>query len=198
MNGPDRRDENPDGALEIEDSGGTLESALEEEERSSAALLEEKLQSAQRDIAELRDRHLRKLAELENLRKRGERERTDAHRIAVGEMARELLPVLDNLERAMQHATREERQGEFGQGIGLIRRQFLEIFKKQGLEEVDTRQPFDPNFHEAVATEENGELPHHTILEVLQRGYRLGDRLVRPALVKVSVRPGESSGQTAG
>ncbi|HEY7369243.1 MAG TPA: nucleotide exchange factor GrpE [Thermoanaerobaculia bacterium] len=187
-----------DEALEIEDSGATLESALEEEERTSAAALEEKLQSAQRDISELRDRHLRKLAEFENLRKRNERERAENHRNALAEMAREFLPVLDNIERAMQHATAQERQGEFGQGIGMIRRQFVDVWKKLGVEEVDTRTPFDPNVHEAVAKEENPDLPHHTILEVLQRGYRIGDRLVRPALVKVSVRPGGESSENAG
>jgi molecular chaperone GrpE len=106
--------------------------------------------------------------------------------------------VLDNIERAMQHATAQERQGEFGQGIGMIRRQFVDVWKKLGVEEVDTRKAFDPNLHEAVAKEENSELPHHTILEVLQRGYRIGDRLVRPALVKVSVRPGGESSENAG
>ena len=193
----DRRDpgEPNDDTLELSDSGDSLEEALAEEERSAIAAAEKKLASVERDLAELKDRHLRKLAEVENIRKRAEREKREHFRVALTDLARDFLPILDNLERAMAHASAEERKSNFGQGIGLIRRQLMDLWKRHGLEEVDTRVPFDPNRHEAVATEEANDVPPHTILDVLQKGYVLDDRLVRPALVKVSVRNGEKQAE---
>ena len=176
-------------AIEVRDSGESLEEALAEEERSAILAAEQKLQALEKDLAELKDRHLRKLAELENIRKRSERERHEQFRRALTDLARDFLPILDNLERAMAHASAEERQSHFGQGIGLIRRQLMDLWSRHGLEEVDTNVVFDPNRHEAVATEATDEVPPNTILDVLQQGYVLQDRLVRPALVKVAVRP---------
>ena len=187
-----------DDTLELSDSGESLEEALAEEERSAILAAEQKLASVERDLAELKDRHLRKLAEVENIRKRAEREKREHFRVALIDLARDFLPILDNLERAMAHASPEERKSNFGQGIGLIRRQLMDLWKRFGLEEVDTRVPFDPNRHEAVATEVASDVPPHTILDVLQKGYVLDDRLVRPALVKVSVREGERSGEPSG
>ncbi len=179
--------------LEVRDPGQSLEEALAEEERSAILAAEQKLSALERDLADLKDRHLRKLAELENIRKRSEREKRDHFRRALTDLAHDFLPILDNLERAMAHASPEERQSHFGQGIGLIRRQLMDLWRRHGLEEVDTDGPFDPNRHEAVATEATNEVPANTILEVLQRGYVLGDRLVRPAAVKVAVRERETA-----
>jgi molecular chaperone GrpE len=184
-----------DDALEVHDSGESLEEALAEEERTAILEAEEKLRSAERDLADLKDRHVRKLAELENIRKRTEREKRDLFRVALMDLARDFLPILDNLERAMAHASAEERKSHFGQGIGLIRRQLMDLWKRHGLEEVETNVPFDPNRHEAVATEATNEVPPNTILDVMQRGYVLQDRLVRPAVVKVSVRDRETQGE---
>lgn len=180
-----------DETLEVRDSGESLEEALAEEERSAILAAEEKLRSVERDLAELKDRHLRKLAEFDNIRKRAEREKRDHFRMALTDLARDFLPILDNLERAMAHASAEERKSHFGQGIGLIRRQLMDLWRRHGLEEVDTNVPFDPNRHEAVSTEATDEVPPNTILEVLQKGYVLDERLVRPAIVKVSVRERE-------
>ena len=179
--------------IEVRDSGESLEEALAEEERSAILAAEQKLAALERDLADLKDRHLRKLAELENIRKRSEREKRENFRSALSDLARDFLPILDNLERAMAHASAEERQSHFGQGIGLIRRQLMDLWRRHGLEEVDTNVPFDPNRHEAVATEMTNEVPPNTILDVLQKGYVLQDRLVRPAVVKVAVRDRESA-----
>ena len=184
-----------DDAIEVRDSGESLEDALAEEERTAILAAEEKLRSAERDLADLKDRHVRKLAELENIRKRSEREKREHFRVALMDLARDFLPILDNLERAMAHASAEERKSHFGQGIGLIRRQLMDLWKRHGLEEVDTNVPFDPNRHEAVATEATNDLPPNTILDVMQRGYVLQDRLVRQAVVKVSVRDRETDGE---
>lgn len=178
-----------DDRILVEDTGESLDSALAEEERSAIAAAEEKLRSVQRDLEELKDRHLRKIAEFENLRKRSEREKAEARRLALADLAREFLPVVDSFERALAHATSDDLTSDFGQGILLIHRQLTDLWRKHGLREVDTALGFDPNLHEAVATEESTE-PPNTVLEVLRKGYALGDRLIRPALVKVAVRPG--------
>jgi molecular chaperone GrpE len=184
--------------IEVRDSGESLEEALAEEERSAILAAEQKLAALERDLAELKDRHVRKLAELENIRKRSEREKRENFRHALSDLARDFLPILDNLERAMAHASAEERQSHFGQGIGLIRRQLMDLWRRHGLEEVDTNVPFDPNRHEAVATEITNEVPPNTILDVLQKGYVLQDRLVRPAVVKVAVRERDQTNGSRG
>jgi molecular chaperone GrpE len=182
----------PADPIDVEDTGQTLEDALAEEERSAIAAAEEKLHSVMQDLEELKDRHARKLAEFENMRRRTEREKGEYFKNAVADLARSFLPIVDDFERAMSHASPEERKSDFGQGIGLIRRQLVDLLQRQGLQEVETVGEFNPNFHEAVATETVDDLPPNTILEVLRKGYVLNDRLVRPAWVKVSVRPGDS------
>ena len=196
------RDRDPGDPVEddrilVEDTGESLDSALAEEERSAIAAAEEKLLSVQRDLEELKDRHLRKIAEFENLRKRSEREKGESRRVALADLAREFLPVVDSFESALAHATADDLQSDFGQGILLIHRQLSDLWRKHGLREVDTSTGFDPNLHEAVATEPSRE-PANSVLEVLRKGYTLGDRLIRPALVKVAVRPDKSSERAEG
>jgi len=198
MTDPDRRNGSPSASgsvdhIEVEDTGQTLEDALAEEERSAIAAAEEKLRSVVRDLDELKDRHARKLAEFENMRKRTEREKGEYFQNTLADLARDFLPIVDNFEMAMSHASPQERKSDFGQGIGLIRRQLVDLLGRYGLQEVDTNGAFNPNVHEAVATEQTDELPANTILEELRKGYTLKDRLVRPAWVKVSVRPAEET-----
>ena len=177
-----------DDRILVEDTGESLDAALAEEEISAVAAAEEKTKSVQRELEELKDRHLRKLAEFENVRKRSEREKGESRRLALADIAREFLPVLDSFERALAHATSDDLASDFGQGILLIERQLADLWQRQGLREVDTSGTFDPNRHEAVATEPSSA-PPNSVLEVMRKGYTLGDRLIRPALVKVAVRP---------
>lgn len=185
-----------DDRILVEDTGESLDAALAEEEQSALAAAEAKTKSVQRELEELKDRHLRKLAEFENVRKRSEREKGESRRVAVADMAREFLPVLDSFERALAHAASDDLASDFGQGILLIERQLADLWQRQGLREVETAGSFDPNRHEAVVTEPS-DSPPNSILEVLRKGYTLGDRLIRPALVKVAVKP-EGAGQPAG
>jgi molecular chaperone GrpE len=182
------RDE--DEPIEVSD-GGSLEAALAEEETSALAAVEEKLRSAQKDLDELRDRHMRKLAEFENHKKRSERERQEYFKIALAGFAHDFLPILDNFERAVVHARPQDLESDFGQGVLIIRKQLAELWKRYGLIPIDTSGAFDPNLHEAVATEPRDDVPPNTIVEELQKGFFLNDKLIRPALVKVAVRPGE-------
>ncbi len=179
--------------IELEDPGETLEAALAEEERSAITVAEEKLKSAMNDLEDLKDRHRRKLAEFENMRKRTEREKGEYLRLALGKFVGDFLTISNDFDRALAHATPEEVSSDFGQGVSLIQRKLDELWKKYGLNEVDTSGAFDPNVHEAVATEPSEDLPKDTIVDVLRKGYKLNDKLIRPALVKVTVR-GDGSG----
>ncbi len=180
------------GPIEVEDPGESLDSVLEEEERSAIAATEEKLQSVRRDLEELKDRHLRKLAEFENMRKRAEREKAEYQRSALAKFVTDLLPIADSFDRALEHAPAEALETDFGQGVTLIRRQLSELWKKYGVSEVETSGAFDPNLHEAVATEVIPGAPRDAIVEVMRKGYRLNDRLLRPAAVKVAAPAGKS------
>ena len=181
--------------IEVSEAVESLEEALAEEERSAIAAAEEKLLSAQRDLEELKDRHRRKIAEFENLRKRSEKEKTEYYRQALASFLGDFLEIADNFQRALDHSKPEELESDFGQGVELIHRQFTELWKRYGLKEVETSHGFDPNLHEAVATEQDDSVPPQTILQVLQKGYMLQDRLVRPALVKVAVREPEGENE---
>ena len=180
--------------IEVEDSGDSLDAALAQEEESALTAAEEKIVSIQKDLEELKDRYLRKLAEFENHKKRSERERQEYFKIALAGFVHDFLPVMDNFERALEHARPADLESDFGQGIVIIRKQLGELWKRYGLIPIDTSGAFDPNLHEAVATEETDAVPPNTILAELQKGYFLNDRLIRPSFVKVAVRKGESGG----
>jgi molecular chaperone GrpE len=183
------------GTIEVSDTGETLDAVLEEVERSAIAEADEKLRSVQKELEDLKDRHLRKLAEFENMRKRAEREKSEYFRSALGNFLLDLFPISDSFDRALAHASAEALETDFGQGVALIRRQIDDLWKKYGVAEVDTSGPFDPNVHEAVATEATDEVPKDTILEVLRKGYFLNDKLLRPASVKVAVTEEGSRGR---
>ena len=173
--------------IDVSDPGDTLEAVLEEEERSAIASAEEKLRSAQKDLSDLKDRHLRKLAEFENMRKRAEREKSEYFRFALGNFLLDLFPISDSFDRALAHAPAEALEEDLGQGVAMIRRQIDELWRRYGVTEVDTSGAFDPNVHEAVSTEATDKAPKDAILDVLRKGYFLNDKLLRPALVKVAV-----------
>ena len=139
--------------------------------------------------SDLYDKLLRKQAEFENFRKRGEREMQEAYVRARADLLTDLLPVLDNFDLAVQHADTTNPDA-VREGVHLIHKQLFDSLFRLGLEPIEADgQPFDPELHEAVATEPTDEAPDHTVLVVLQRGYRLGDRMLRPARVKVAVTP---------
>ncbi|HEV2854717.1 MAG TPA: nucleotide exchange factor GrpE [Thermoanaerobaculia bacterium] len=135
--------------------------------------------------AELRDRSVRTLADFDNFRKRSERERQELKRYALLEPMRELLTVADNLDLALSAQGSAE---DLKRGVEMIHRQMQELLRRFGLVEVAAvGQPFDPTQHEAVAREESTEVKSPTVVAELRRGYKMHDRLVRPAMVKVAV-----------
>jgi molecular chaperone GrpE len=151
-----------------------------------------------REKEEAQERLLRKHADLENARKRLEREKQEFIRFAGSELIRRLLPVLDNLERALDAPG--DVDDSLREGIRLVHQQFLEVLKKEGLEPVEALgRPFDPTLHEAVLREETADGNPDEVIGVLQKGYSFRGRLLRPAMVKVAVRPAgpaEEAGET--
>ncbi len=149
------------------------------------------IESLRREIADLRDRSLRTLADFDNFRKRAERERQEVRRYALLEPLREFLPIADNLERALSAGGSAE---DLKRGVELILRQMQELLRRFGVREVGADgEPFNPMVHEAVARIESDQVTVPTVSETLVRGYMLHDRLLRPAMVKVAVPP-ESAG----
>ena len=137
------------------------------------------------ELEEARGRYLRLRADFENFRKRVERERGESARRAIAEPIRELLPVVDNLERALAAGGETE---ELRGGVELILRQLVEVLRRFGVAEIPALGlAFDPEVHEAVARVEDPEVSAPTVIAELQRGYWLGDRLLRPAMVRVAV-----------
>jgi len=151
-----------------------------------AALPQEKLKE---ELAELYERLLRKQAELENFRKRAHREREEFRQYATEGLIRELLPVLDAFERALSQRAPAVPE-TFYQGMELIHRQFSEALARAGLEPIEALgKSFDPHYHQAVETVEEEGRRDQEIVEEMQRGYMLKRRLLRPAIVKVAVKP---------
>ena len=133
--------------------------------------------------ARLKDQALRAMAEAENIRKRTEREIEDNTKYAVTGMARDLIAVLENLYRAEANLT----EGEQKEGVTLIRKELEKIFEKNGIRRIESAgEKFDHNFHQAVTQVENKDVEPGTVLQVLQAGYVIRDRLLRPAIVVVS------------
>ena len=159
--------------------------------------LQEELNNLQQEIARFRELYLRKLADFDNYRKRQEREMGEFRRYANGELLRDCLPVLDNLERAL--AVPGGATGGLREGVELVLRQFKDVLGRNGLAEVDpTGRPFDPTLHEAISRNEDSRVQEPTVVQVLQKGYRLGERLIRPALVIVAVPAGSVRQADAG
>ena len=140
------------------------------------------------EVADLQDRMLRRQAEFENFRRRNERDRSDFLEYAGMEFVRELLPILDDFERARKTECTDE---SYRKGIELIYQRLQDVLKKMGLEPIDVAPgtEFDPNLHQAVVRLETEDAPDNTILEGFQRGYNFKGKLLRPVMVKVAVKP---------
>ncbi len=162
-------------------SASTLEECLE-----LVKHLEEEKLALEKENAELLNKYLRKLADFDNFQKRMKREMAEFREFALADFITRLLEVIDNFERALQGYS-EENSESFYQGVLLIYRQLKELLRKEGVEELNMTGEFDPNFHQAVDKEEREDIEEVKIAEVLQKGYLMKGRLLRPALVKVYV-----------
>lgn len=159
--------------------------------------LQQQLEDKTKEAQESYDRLLRLAADLENLKKRQERERAELLQFANEKLIKELLPVVDNLELALGHGRQLDAPASLLEGIDLVHQGFLKVLARFGVTPIESvGQQFDPAFHNAVLQEEAPEVPDCTVLKELQKGYLLQNRLLRPAMVVVARNTDKASCQT--
>jgi len=177
----------------IKDSPEKLSEKIEPGEKSEIettdTVEESELNSVKEQLAAEKDRLLRLSAEFENYKKRKQREIDEFKKFANETIFRQMLPVVDNLERAIASAEKDSDEGALLEGVKMIHRDILKLLEMFSVKVVKAgNEPFDPNFHQAVTRLETDEFPENTVTAVLQNGYLLHDRLIRPAMVVVSKR----------
>jgi molecular chaperone GrpE len=159
-----------------------------------AGVTAEDVVQLQKDLEEAKDSHLRALADLANFRRRARREQEDAVQFGTALVLEDLLPIVDNFERALQTAVERDEKGAFVDGVTMIYRQLLALLQKRGVKPIEALgQPFDPHLHEAAGGVPTAEMPEGTVLEEVQKGYRVGDRVLRVSRVLVASPPTDSS-----
>ncbi len=156
----------------------------EKPEEDPAAALEAKIKALEESAAADKDKYLRLLAEYDNFRKRSVKERLDASADATAKAALEVISVIDNFERAMAAECSDE---SYKKGVEMIYGQFTEVIKRLGVEEIEAvGKEFDPNLHNAVSQVEDESFGENTVSQVYQKGYKLGDKVIRCAMVVVA------------
>jgi len=166
-------------------AGAPIESQAEEPSADT------RVTELEAELAEYKDRLLRALAETENVRRRAQREREDASKYSVASFAKDLLSAADNLRRALdslpESEAKDERARSLVAGVAATERELLSVFERHGIKRIDPQgERFDHNFHQAIFEAERPDQPSGSVVEVLQPGYVLHDRLLRPAMVGVA------------
>lgn len=193
------RSEPPVITEEVEDMVEEAEQAVSGEPLDPVTRLQQEIESARAEAGKNWDLYLRERAEMENLRKRHQRDREEALRFANDRLLREMIPVLDNLERAVNHAG----QGDAGnqsllEGVNMTINQFRKALEDFGVKAISAiGSEFNPNLHQAMGHIESTEQAPNTVVTEFQKGYLLHDRLLRPSLVMVAKAPGPGSSDSA-
>ncbi|MDN5300749.1 MAG: molecular chaperone GrpE [Thermoanaerobacteraceae bacterium] len=189
----EEKDKDVENALKEKDDGstGTGDEEIKEESNSENDLkqkletLEKTIEDQQKQIDEYKNRWYRAQADFDNFRKRTQKEIQDIHLYAGEQLIKDILPVVDNFERAMDSI--EDREGPIYKGIQLIYQQLKNVLEKYDVKEIDAQgKTFDPRFHEAVMQVESQEYENDTVIEVLQKGYLFHTKVIRPSMVKVA------------
>ncbi len=151
--------------------------------------METRLESVEQEAKEAHDRFLRVSAEFENYKKRSAREMDEFRKFANESLLREMLTVVDNLERALNSSNNDNQaNSHIAEGVDMTLKEILKVFEKFNVKPIEALgKPFDPNFHQAAMREETNEHPENTVLNELEKGYMIHDRLLRPAMVVVSM-----------
>lgn len=161
------------------------EEVLEEENEAQEEISE--VDQLKEEVQSLKDQLLRNQAELQNFKRRMNEERIKDRIFANVDLVKKLITPLDNLELGLLNETEDGKIKPYAKGFEMIRRDLMEALKEEGLKEIEaTLEPFNPTLHQAVATEKRDDLDPNTIIEVYQKGYQFKERLIRPAMVKVS------------
>ena len=151
------------------------------------AELKKKLEAKDTELSELNDKYLRVVAEYDNFRKRTAKEKESAYADAFCDALTELLPVLDNLERAAQYNTEETEQSPMGKGLELTLKSFIDTLSKLGVNEIEAKgKAFDPNLHNAVMHVDDEQYGENEVVEVFMKGYAKGDKVLRHSMVQVA------------
>ena len=145
--------------------------------------VEQEQQQEEQEVVD--DRLLRLAADFDNYKKRAARERAEYVALANERLVKELLPILDDLERAL-NAAEEHEEAQLEEGVRLVHRSLASLLERQGVKEIATAGKFDPHVHEALLAQPSDEAEQGDVLDVIQKGYKLGDRVVRPARVIVA------------
>jgi molecular chaperone GrpE len=183
-----KKSDHSDSAEEIVDSASEGQDELAE--------LRDKLQAKEKESGENYQRYLRQIAEVENFKKRVNREKEDAIRFANENLIKDMLPVVDNLERAISHAQGGGNGNPLLEGVEMVLKGLLDIFSKHGVVQVPAVGTiFDPGKHEAMAQVESSEHEPNTIINEHHKGYLFRDRLLRPALVTIAKAPQDKDGK---
>lgn len=165
------------------------------QESSMETALRARILELEDEAKTLRDQWVRAVAEADNIRKRAQREQEDTSRYAITSFARDMVNVLENLKRASESLPPQSREGNdllknLGEGVDLTLQELLSIFERYGIQRIDPlKQKFDHNLHQAVVQVETNEAPPGTVVQVVQAGYIIHGRLLRPAMVAVSKQP---------
>lgn len=176
MDNEKKHDENVEQEENIDEQLEEIDAEIVDEEGN----VEEELS----DDNEYKEKYQRLLADFTNFKKREEKARADFKKFASSNLIEELLPVLDNFDRALKD---QDEEDSFVQGIIMTRDSLWKVLEKEGLEEIESDGiEFDPNFHHAFQTEENEDFKSNYIIETYQKGYKLNDRVIRPSMVKVA------------
>lgn len=160
--------------------------------------LKEEFEARSKELEEANDRHTRLQAEFENFRRRGLKERQESLQFGHQNLIKDLLSSVDNLERAVGHTEQSDDANleSLLQGVALVQRELLAALGKHGVKEIDpVGEPFDPTFHEAMGQVPDSSVAPNTVVQVLQKGYLLQDRMLRPARVMVARAPGPGEGE---
>ena len=168
------------------------ESAAETADSAEDLSIEEQLEKALEDVSKLRDVALRAEAEMQNIRRRAERDVEHAYKFGVEKLIQNLLPVVDGIEKAVEETEKAgvEEDDAVVEGFKLCQKLMLDVLQRENVEVVDPiGAPFDPNEHEAMSMVENPDMEPNSVFAVVQKGYKLNSRLVRPAMVMVSKAP---------
>ncbi len=178
------------GETKLDEVNAEIEAELMDEMDAEAAEQEQQSEAEhlRAQVATANDQVLRVQAEMQNVRRRAERDVENAHKYALDKFAADLLPVVDNLERALAAIdSADEGQKSVAEGLELTLKSFMEVLVRYKIEAIDPAgQPFDAELHQAVSMVPNPDLEHNTVMDVFQKGYTLNGRLVRPAMVVVS------------
>lgn len=180
-------------AANAEDPGQFDYEGMEADIENTESAIAEEIAAIQAENADMKDRLLRLAADMENLRRRTQREVNDAKSYAVANFARDMLGVSDNLRRAIEAVTEEQREGadetlkNLIEGVEITEKSMLSTLERHGVKKLEPEgEKFDPNFHQAMFEVPNPEVPNNTVVQIVQAGYSIGERVLRPAMVGVA------------